>query len=146
MEHIESGNTRRRNSRRTVLSWLDNAHSPVDDRKETPTVLSDIYRYLISKDQTLLTTEGALSVFKLDDANLSEEIIRILQTNESPVLFELYRSIMGTEATHSTFFPGARSYEFMKTGRSYITGKTLSIESHYQEWYDLATWIIKLKA
>ena len=116
---------------------------PVDDPMETSTAssMSDIYRYLISKDQTLLTTEGALSVFKLDDANLNEEIIRILQTNESPVLFELYRNIMGTESTHRAFLPDGHSFPFMKTGTSYITGKTVSIKSHYQEWYVLATWI-----
>ena len=98
--------------------------------------MSDIYRYLISKEPTLLTTKGALSVFKHDDNDLNEKVIQILKTNKSPVLFELYRSIMGTVAIHKAFLTATsrRSHVAIK-GKSYITGKWMNMKCHYQEWY-----------
>ena len=103
--------------------------------------MTDIYRYLISKDPTLLTTEGALSVFKLNDEDLNEEIIRILQANQSPVLFVLHRIILGNEAIHTTFANSLYRGEWVGSGQtaiSYITGEKMNMKSHYKEWYNFA--------
>ena len=137
LEYIGSINTHSRNTGRTGRRNV--AYIPKVDKVSS---MSDIYRYLISKDPAILTTEGALSVFQLEDGNLNEEIVRILQANLSPVLFELYRHILGTEATHRAFFAGLSGLLQMKLGKSHITGRWMSIKFHYQEWYNFASLII----
>ena len=100
-----------------MLEYIESMHAapptmPVPDpynpmitkrpRKEKPDDMADIYRYLISKDPTLLTSKSALLIFKLDDKGLNEELIRILQTNRPTVLVQLYREILGNKPVHFT--------------------------------------------
>ena len=118
------------------------ADKPIETAKKRKNIIA-IYRYLISKDPSLLTAEAASSVFKFDDEELNEEVIRILKTNQSPVLYELYHYILGTEQTlHSFVAPvtssrSSGSCQFLLL-ESYITGKKMNIKDHYQEWYNLA--------
>ena len=130
LEYLASVNTDGSNTGRTGRG--NGANITKEDKVSS---MRGIYRFLISKDPAILTTEGAFSIFQLDDENLNEEIIRILQANKSPVLFELYRRIMGTEATHRAFFGN-------RIGKSYITGKRMTLQCHHQEWYNFRSLII----
>ena len=105
--------------------------------KSTST-MTDICRYLISKDPALLTTKSVLSVFKHADQDLNEYVIQTLQTNQSPVLLELYQSIFGTASTHLNFIEKCSAGTPGSMVKSCITGNRMTLKDYYQEWYIMA--------
>lgn len=104
LEHIESINIQdhdRYDRRYYGQPSAKRFRKEAEERKSRESWMSAVYRYLICKDPSLLTTKGALSVFKLNDKALNQHVIGILLKQQSPVLFELYGSIFGTEKTHT---------------------------------------------
>ena len=136
LEYIESINISWSGTHRTGCYYSDEERR-VRHEKVGSASMTDIYRYLIFKDPTILTKRGALAVFKSNDEDLSEEVIRILQTNQSPVLFKLYRNIVGSKMTHKRVIERTpRTYVNMNIMvDSYITGEPMRIKDHHQEWY-----------
>ena len=97
--------------------YVPPAAKPIQTENERQN-MTNIYRYLIYKYPELLTAKGALSVFRFDDKELNEEVVRILQRNQSPDLFELYWSILGTKKTHNNFRHTVTPSRYDKPGSS----------------------------
>lgn len=70
------------------------------NQKSQESSITNLYRYIIGRDPKILTTVGALSLFKYNDKGLNKEVIEILKIYEPGVLLEVYWNILGNEETH----------------------------------------------